>query len=101
MPERDERVRLAAAVVDGQLAVRLVAVPGQAKGHVPDQFAQIEGRIGEGKELSRLLVYRSVPLLHHHVVQVGGKHRQRQLAALQIVAQLHDLMPGTHERTVS
>ena len=101
MPKRDKRVRLAAAVVDGQLAVRLVAAPGQAKGHVLDQFAQIEGRVGERKERSRLLVYRPVPLLHHHVVQVGGKHRQRQLAALQIVAQLHDLMPRTHERTVS
>ena len=101
MPERDQRVRLAAAVVDGQLAVRLVAAPGQAKSHVLYQFAQIESRVGEGKERSRLLVYRPVPLLHHHVVQVGGKHRQRQLAALQIVAQLHDLMPGTHERTVS
>ena len=101
VPERDQRVGLAASVVDRQLAVRLVAPPGQAQGHVLDQLAQIEGRAGEGKEVPRLLVHRPVPLLHHHVVQVGGKHRQRQLTALQIVAQLHDLVPGTHVRTAS
>ena len=54
----DQRVGLAAAVVDGELAVRLVAAARQAQCHLFDQLAQIEGRIGERKELGRILVHR-------------------------------------------
>ena len=56
--QSDQRVGLAAAVVDGELAVRLVAAARQAQCHLFDQLAQIEGRIGERKELGRILVHR-------------------------------------------
>ena len=75
MLERDERVRLAPAVVDGECAVRLVALSRQPQGDILDQFAQVVRGIGEDEELGGILVNRALTLLHHHVVQVGGKHR--------------------------
>ena len=72
----------AAAVVDRELPVRLVAFAGQAQGHVFDQFPQIVGGIGESEELGGMLVYWPLALLHDHVVQVGGEYGQRQFAGL-------------------
>ena len=92
--EGDERVGLAATIVDGELAIRLVALPRQADTDVLDQLAQIVGRVGEREELCRVLVHRPPAFLHDHVVQVGGEYGQRQLARPQVVAQLHDLVPG-------
>ena len=94
MPERNERVGFATTIVDGEFAVGLVALTGQAQNDVPDQFTQIVGGIGEREELGGILVDWPPALLHHHVVQVGGKYGQRKFAGLQIVTQLHDLMPG-------
>ena len=94
VPERDERVRLAAAVVDGKLAVRLVAAAGEPVADVLDQLPEVQGGEGEGEKLVGLLVHRPLSLLHDNVVQVGGEDGQGQLPRLQVVAQLHDLVPG-------
>ena len=64
----DESVSLAAAVVYGELPVCLVGPAGQAQADVLDQFPQVVGRVGEGKELGRVFVDRTPALLHHHVV---------------------------------
>ena len=94
VPEGDERMSLAAPVVDRQLAVGPVASAGQAQDHLLDQLAQIVGGIGEREKFGGILVDRAPALLHDHVVEIGGEHRQRQLSGLQIVAQLHHLVPG-------
>ena len=94
MPERDERMGLAPSVVDREFPIRLVALAGQTQSYVSDQGAQVIGRIGQGKEFGRMLVDRSLAFLHDHVVQVSGKYGQREFTRLQVIAQLHDLVPG-------
>ena len=87
-------MRLAAAVVDGECAVRLVALARQPQGDILDQFPQVVRGIREGKELGRILVNRALTLLHHYVVQVGGKYCQRKFTRSEIVTQLDDVVPG-------
>ena len=84
----------AAAVVDGEFSIRFVGLTGQAETHIFDQFPQVEGGEGEGEEFVGVFVNWSLALLHDHVVQVSGKYGQREFACLQVVAQLHDLVPG-------
>ena len=92
--ERDQRVGLAAAIGQLQLADRLVAPPVEAKGHVLHQFPQRVRRVGEREERLRVFVDRPAPLPQGHFVQVGGELRQRERAAAQLVFQADDLMPG-------
>ena len=74
MPQSDERVGLAAAVVDGKLAVRLVGLPGQPQADILDQLPEVVGRKGEGEELRGVFVDWPLALLHDHVIQVGGEY---------------------------
>ena len=91
--ERDQRVRLAAAVGQFELAHRLVAVPGQPPGDVLHQFAQRVRRIGERKELLGVFVDRTPALRLRDLVQVSSELRERQLPAAQFPLQPHHLMP--------
>ena len=94
MSERDECMGFAAAVVDGEFSIRFVGLTGQAETHIFDQFPQVVGGEGEGEEFVGVFVNWSLALLHDHVVQISGKYGQREFACLQVVAQLHDLVPG-------
>ena len=75
--QRDQRVRLAAAVGEIQLAHRLVALARQPPHHVPRQVAQVVGRVGQRKELRRVFVNRALAFLEDDLIQIGGEHRQR------------------------
>ena len=92
--ERDQRVRLAAAVGQLKLPHRLVAMPGQPPSDVLHQLAQRVRRIGEREELLRFFVDRTPALRQRDLVQVCCKLGKRQLAAAQFLFQTHHLMPG-------
>jgi len=77
--EGDQRVRLAAAVRQLELAHCLVVLSRQPKHHVPRQFAQVVGGIGEGKELARVFVDAALAPPQRDVIQVGGEGGQRKL----------------------
>ena len=74
--EGDQGVGLAAAVGQLQLAHGLVVLARQAQHHILGQLTQVEGGIGEGKELRRVLVDRPGGA-HGHVVEVGGEDAER------------------------
>ena len=69
-------MRLAAAVVDGELAVRFVGSGIKSQADILDQFPEVVGRESEGEELGWVFVDGTPPLLHHHVVEVGGEYGQ-------------------------
>ena len=94
MPQGDEGVRLAADVVDGELAVRFIGPGVEAQADVLDQFPQVVGRLSESEELGRVLVDGTPPFLHNHVIQVGGEYGQRKLAGFEVVPQFNYLVPG-------
>ena len=94
MPQRYQRVGLAAAVGQFELPHRLRVSSRETQHDVPGELAQREGRVGQGEEPGGILVYRPRAPLHHHVVQVGGEVGQRQLAGAHVLAQLHDAVPG-------
>ena len=84
MMEGDQGVRLAPAVGHLQLADRLVALSRQACGHIPGQVAKRKGRVGEGEELLGVFVEGPTTGPADHLVEVGGKLRQRQLAGAKL-----------------
>ena len=94
MSEGDEGMGFTAAVVDGEFSICFVGLTSQAETHIFDQFPQVVGGEGEGEEFVGVFVNGSLALLHDHVIQVSGKYGQREFAGLQVVAQLHDLVPG-------
>ena len=67
VPQGDESVGLAAAVVYGELPVCLIGPASQAQANVLHQFPQVVRGVGEGKELGRVFVDWPTALLHHHV----------------------------------
>ena len=85
---------LAAAVGQFQLPHRLVVLAGQPQHHVPRQFAQVVGRVGQGEKLARVFVQRALAALHQHFVEIGGELVERQFAGAQVVAQGDDVVPG-------
>ena len=93
MVERDQGVGLAAAVGELQLPYRLVAPPSEASGDVLHQFPKRMGGVGEREERLRILIGRAAARPQGHFVQVGGKLRQRERTAAQLVLQADDLMP--------
>ncbi len=78
---RDVVLRLAGrsgrAIRQLELPDGSVAAASQAQDHVAGQLAQIIGGISQGKELGRVFVDGPAALLHRHIVQIGGKDRQR------------------------
>ena len=94
VPQGDQCVRLAAAIGQLKLAHGLVVLPRHPEHHVSHQLAQVVGRERQCKEPLRVLVDGALAALHHDLVQVSGKHVQRQLAGLQVLAQRHHFMPG-------
>ena len=93
--QRNERVRLAAAVRQLQLAHGLVALPAQPRRHVLDQLPQGVGRVGQREELLRFLVHRPLAALQGHLVQVRRELGEREFAGAQFVLQRDDLVPGS------
>ena len=91
--ERDQRVRLAAAVGQLQLPDGLVVLAGQAQYHVPDQAAQVVRRERQREEFVRLLVDRPLAPLHDDLVEVGGEHVQREFPRLQVISKLDHFVP--------
>ena len=91
--ERDERMRLAAAVGQLQLPHRLVASPREPRRHITDELPQRVRGIGQGEELLRLLVHRPLAPPERDLMQIGGELRQRQFARAQFVLQPDDFVP--------
>ena len=89
----DQRVGLAAAVGQFQLADGLVVLAREAVDHVLGQLAEVVGREGQREELGGGAVDGRAPV-HHHVVEVGGELREGQLARADVGAELDDLVPG-------
>ena len=91
--EGDQRVGLAAAVGQLQLPHRLVTAPGKPPGNVLHQLPQGMGRVGQREEFLGVFVDPAAALRQRHLVQVGRKLRQRQLAAAQLILEPHHFMP--------
>jgi len=103
MEERDERVRLTAAVGQLKLLYRLIAPSSQPEQDRLDQLPQVESWVRASKELPPVAVdalRRPVGVAlaraftHGHGIEIGGKGRQREVAGLDVVAQGDDVMPG-------
>ena len=94
VPQGDERVGLASAVRQLELAYRLVILARHPQHHVPHQLPQVVGREGQGEEVDRIFVDGTLAALHHHFVQVRRKHVQRQFAGLQVIPQRDDFVPA-------
>jgi hypothetical protein len=94
MVEGDERVRLAAAIGQLELAHGLVVLVRQAQGHVAHQVAQVVRGEGQAKETFRFLVDRLLAALHQDLVKVRREHRERQVAGLQVFPKLDHFVPG-------
>ena len=93
MKQRDEGMRLAAAVGEIQLPHRLVALARQPPHHVPRQVAQVVGWVGEREEFLRVFVNRALAFFQDDLIQIGGEHRQRQLARFQFITKLDHFVP--------
>ena len=92
--ERDQRMRLAAAVGQLQLPYRFVAPTREPRRHITDELSQRVRGIGQGEELVRLFVHRPLAPPERDLMQVGGELRQRQFARAQLVLQPDDFVPG-------
>ena len=95
MAQRHQRMGLAPAVGELELADGLGVPAGEAERHVARKLAQGEGRKGQREETARVLVDRSRAFLHDDVVKIGGEVGERELARAHVLAQLHDLVPGS------
>ena len=93
--ERDQRMRLPAAVGQLELPHRLVAPPREPRRDVLHQLAQRVGRVGQCEELGRVLVDGPSPLGQRNLVQIGCELGQRELSGPQLFLQANDLVPGT------
>ena len=94
MMERDQRVRLPAAIGQLELPHRLVALPGEPCRHVLHQLAQRVGRIGQREEFRRVLVDRPASLRLRDLVQVGGEFGEREFTGSKLLLQADDFVPG-------
>ena len=92
--QRNQGMGLAAAVRQLELPDGLVVLACQPQDDIPHETPQVVRGKGEREELLRLLVHRPLAALHHDLVEVGGKHVERQLPGPQILAELHRHVPG-------
>ena len=83
---------LATAVREFQLADSLFALPSKARDDVFGELAQVVRGIGEGKELSGVLVDRFCRA-HSDVVKIGGEDLERKLAGLEVWPQVQHFVP--------
>ncbi len=93
--QRHQRMGLAPSVGELKLPDGLGIPAGETKRHIARKFTQREGREGEREETARILVDRSRALLHHDIVKVGGEVGERKLTRAHILAQFHNLVPGS------
>ena len=93
MEQRDERVRLAAAVGELELAHGLLVLARQAADDVAGQVEERRRRVRQRKELLRVFVDAPLAALQRHVVEIGRELVERELAGPEVVAQANDLMP--------
>ena len=94
MMERDQRVRLPAAVGQLELPHRLVAPSDEPRCDVLHQLAQRVGGIGQREEFRRVLVDRPASLRLRDLVQVGGEFGERKLTGPQFFLKANDFVPG-------
>src|ERR1700686_3131757 len=93
MPQRDERVRLAAAVGQFELPNGLVVLARDTSHDVADKLSEVVRRKRQREKACRIFVDRLLSALHQHFVEIGGEHLEGQLPRPEFVAQGYDFVP--------
>ena len=94
--ERDERVRLAAAVGELQLAHGLVAFAFEPNGNVLHQLAQSVGGIGEREELGGIFVDGAFAPGEGDFVEIRGELGEGELAGFELGLEADEVVPRLH-----
>ena len=94
--ERNERMRLAAAVGEFQLPHGLVALATEPNGNVFRQLAERVGGIGEREELGRIFVDGALAAGEGDFVEVGGKLGKGELAGFELGLEGDEVVPRLH-----
>ena len=94
--ERNERMRLAAAVGEFQLPHGLVALTTEPNGDVLRQLAQRVGGIGEREELRRVFVDGALAAGEGDFVEVGGELGESELAGFELGLEGDEVVPRLH-----
>ena len=91
--QRDQRVRLPAAVGQLQLPDRLVALAGEPERDILREFPQRVREVGQREEFRRVLVEAALSRSGHHIVEVGREFRQREFPGAQFLLEMHQFAP--------